>query len=90
MNKSELIQDVANRTELPRKDVAAVIDNAVAAITDALKKRDKVTILGFGTFSVKHQPEHPKRHPKTGEIITVKEQWKVRFKPGKSLVEDVQ
>ena len=85
MNKTELIKAIATKAELNNKDAAAALDATIAAITEALKADDKVSLLGFGTFEVKTRAARTGRNPATGETIEIAESKVPAFKPGKAL-----
>ena len=89
MNKTDLINVVANATELTKKDVDAVISATVSAITDALKAGDKVQLIGFGTFEVKEAAAREGRNPKTGETIKIAASKKPAFSASKALKDEV-
>jgi len=89
MNKSELVAAVAERAELKRKDAAAAIDAVVDVISEKLGQGEEVSIVGFGTFSVKSRAERVGRNPRTGESITIAAAKTPVFKPGKALKEAV-
>ena len=89
MNKTDLVNVVADATELTKKDVDAVITATVNAITDALKAGDKVQLIGFGTFEVKDAAEREGRNPKTGEIIKIAASKKPGFSASKALKDEV-
>lgn len=89
MNKSELVAAVAKRAELKRKDAAAAIDAVVDVISEKLGQGEEVSIIGFGTFSVKSRAERVGRNPRTGESITIAAAKTPVFKPGKALKEAV-
>ena len=90
MNKTELITSIAKETGLSRKDVASVLDATLERIKSALSSGDPVSILGFGTFSIKDRPEREGRNPATGETMTIKASKSVSFKAGKALKEAVK
>ncbi|MGB1581636.1 MAG: HU family DNA-binding protein, partial [Nevskiales bacterium] len=69
MNKSELIDAVAASADLSKTDAGNAVDAVVESITKALKKGDKVSLVGFGTFSVKERSARTGRNPQTGETI---------------------
>ncbi len=71
MNKAELIDAIALKANLSKKDADAALSATVAAITEALKGGDKVQLVGFGTFAVKARAARTGRNPKTGEAIEV-------------------
>ncbi|HHX40361.1 MAG TPA: HU family DNA-binding protein [Armatimonadetes bacterium] len=89
MNKSELVAAVAERAELKRKDAAAAIDAVVDVISEKLGQGEEVSIIGFGTFSVKSRAERVGRNPRTGESITIAAAKTPVFKPGKALKDAV-
>ena len=85
MNKSDLVNVVAAETEITKKDVEAVVNAAVSAITKALAAGDKVQLIGFGTFEVKNVGARDGRNPKTGETITIEASKKASFSASKAL-----
>lgn len=89
MNKTELVNVVAAETNIAKKDVDAVVNATIKAITDALKEGDKVAIIGFGTFEVKESSEREGRNPKTGETITIAAAKKPVFSASKVLKDEV-
>ncbi|QVK16982.1 HU family DNA-binding protein [Mycoplasmatota bacterium] len=90
MNKSQLINVVAEKTEMKKKDVELVVDTMINTIYDTLKSRDKVTVSGFGTFETKHRKERNGVNPKTGEKIIVTEAILPIFKAGKTFKEEIK
>ncbi len=89
MNKGELIDAVAAAADLSKADAAAAVDAVVATVTDALKKGEQVSIIGFGTFSVKERAARTGRNPQTGEAIEIKASKAPGFKAGKALKDAV-
>ena len=89
MNKTELIAAVAAEANISKKDAAAAVDATFAAITAALKKGDKVQLIGFGTFEVKDVAEREGRNPKTGETIKIPASKKLSFSASKVLKDEV-
>ncbi|WP_031435679.1 HU family DNA-binding protein [Methylomarinum vadi] len=89
MNKSELIDAIADSAELTKADASRALDGFIDAITDALKNGDSVALVGFGTFAVKERAERKGRNPQTGEEITIKAAKIPSFKAGKSLKDAV-
>lgn len=71
MNKSDLIDSIADGAEISKAAAGRALDAAVGAITVALKKGDTVTIVGFGTFSVGKRGARTGRNPRTGETIQI-------------------
>ncbi len=89
MNKAEFVSAVAEASELSRADAARAVDAVVGAITDALKKGENVTLVGFGTFEVRERAARQGRNPKTGETIKIKASKNPSFKAGKALKDAV-
>lgn len=89
MNKTELVNVVADATGIAKKDVDAVVNATIKAITDALKEGDKVAIIGFGNFEVKATSEREGHNPKTGETITIAASKKPVFTASKVLKDEV-
>ena len=85
MNKAELIAAVAEKADLSKKDAEKAVNAAVDAITDALKKGDKVQIVGFGAFDVKERAARVGRIPRTKQEITIPASKVPQFKAGKAL-----
>ena len=82
MNKKELIDSVTASTGESRRSVAGVIDATIDQIQKSVKKGDKVTIPGFGTFSRRARSARTARNPRTGESIKVRASKVPAFKPG--------
>ena len=85
MNKGELIEAVAKDADLSKAAAGEAVDSVLASITKALKKKDKVTLIGFGTFSVQKRKARTGVNPATGEKIKIKAKNVVKFKPGSKL-----
>ena len=85
MNKAELIDAIALKANLSKKDADAALSATVAAITEALKAGDKVQLVGFGTFAVKARAARTGRNPKTGETIEVPASKHLTFSASKAL-----
>jgi DNA-binding protein HU-beta len=85
VNKSELIAAVAEQTELSRAKAAEAVDAVLGAIEGALKKREDVRLVGFGTFATATRKASTGRNPRTGDTIAIAESTSVRFKPGQGL-----
>ncbi len=89
MNKTDLVNVVADATQVSKKDVDKVISATLTAITEALKAGDKVQLIGFGTFEVKATAEREGRNPKTGETIKIAAAKKPGFTASKVLKDEV-
>lgn len=89
MNKSQLIEAVANTTDLSKAKAEEALNATLAAITTSLKKGDDVKLIGFGTFSVKNRKATTGRNPRTGETIQIKASKQAKFTAGKALKDAV-
>lgn len=89
MNKSELIDQVWQKTHLQKKDCAAAVDAALDAITEALGAGDDVRLVGFGTFEVKERRARTGRNPRTKEPVEILASRMPVFKAGKQLKDAV-
>ncbi|MBR4890616.1 MAG: HU family DNA-binding protein [Clostridia bacterium] len=85
MNKTELVAIVSEKAGLSKKDADAAISATISAITDALKKDDKVALVGFGTFEVRARAARMGKNPQTGEAIKIAASKVPAFKAGKAL-----
>lgn len=90
MNKSDLIDAIADGAEISKAAGGRALDAAVDAITAALKKGDTVTIVGFGTFSVGKRGARTGRNPRTGDPIKIKASKTAKFKAGKGLKDGIK
>ena len=89
MNKTDLIDGVAEGADLSKADAARAVDAVIASITKALKNGDSVTIVGFGTFQVRERAARTGRNPKTGDAIKIDASKNPAFKAGKALKDAV-
>ncbi|MGS2717558.1 HU family DNA-binding protein [Eionea flava] len=89
MNKSELIDAIAASADLPKAAAGRALDAVIDTIEDTLKKGDQVTLVGFGTFSVKDRAARTGRNPQTGAPIQIAAAKIPGFKAGKSLKDAV-
>jgi DNA-binding protein HU-beta len=85
MNKAELISTLADEAGITKTQANTALDAFIGAVTKTLKKGDKVTLVGFGTFSVSKRAARNGRNPQTGETIKIKARKVARFKAGKEL-----
>jgi DNA-binding protein HU-beta len=85
MNKAELIDAVAADSDLTKASAARALDSAIENITSALKSGNNVTLVGFGTFTVRRRDARMGRNPRTGEAIQIKASNVPGFKAGKAL-----
>ena len=89
MNKSELVEAIADSAGLSKADAGRALDAVVTTVTKALKKGDTVSLVGFGTFSVRNRAARTGRNPRTGETIKIKAAKNPAFKAGKALKDAV-
>jgi len=89
MNKSELIDAVAASADISKAAAGRALDATLDTIADSLKEGDQVTLVGFGTFQVKHRAARAGRNPQTGETIQIAESNVPGFKAGKQLKDAV-
>ena len=85
MNKSQVIDAVAQKTGLKKKEAEAAVNAVTAAVAEALKNGEKVQLVGFGTFEVKERGARTGRNPKTGETIEVPASKHLTFSASKAL-----
>jgi DNA-binding protein HU-beta len=90
MNKTELINAVAESTDLSKKDATKAVDAVFESITSALTSGDKVQLIGFGNFEVRERAARKGRNPQTGEEIEIAASKVPAFKPGKALKDAVK
>ena len=89
MNKAELVDAVAGASNLSKADAGRAVDAVVDSVTSALKRGEQVSVVGFGTFSVKHRAARAGRNPRTGETIQIAASNVPGFKAGKGLKDAV-
>ena len=89
MNKSELVDAIADGADLSKASAGRALDAAISAVTTALSKKDQVSLVGFGTFAVKHRAARAGRNPQTGAEIQIKADYVPSFKAGKALKDAV-
>ncbi|MBV8254535.1 DNA-binding protein HU-beta [Chitinophaga dinghuensis] len=85
MNKAELIDKLAKDAGITKTQANDALDSFTKAVADTLKKGGKVTLVGFGTFSVSKRAARNGRNPQTGQIIKIKAKKVAKFKAGKAL-----
>ena len=89
MNKSELVDAIAEEADISKASAGRALDAAIDAITGSLKKGDAVSLVGFGTFSVKHRAARQGRNPQTGATSQISAANLPSFKAGKALKDAV-
>ena len=90
VNKSELIDAIAESADISKAAAGRALDAMTNSITGALKKGDQVTLIGFGTFSVKERAARTGRNPQTGASIEIPASKTVGFKAGKALKDAIR
>ena len=85
MNKTDFVNAVADQAELTKTDAGRAIDAMVEVIKKALKKGDSVSLVGFGTYTVRKRAARTGRNPRTGQTIKIKASKAAAFKAGKAL-----
>lgn len=90
MNKAEMINAIAEKAEISKKDAESALNAFTNVVTDALVDGDKVQIVGFGTFEVAERAARTGRNPKTGQTIEIGASKAPKFKAGKSLKDFVK
>ena len=89
MNKVELIDAIANETGLAKKDIDATLKSFMSVVSDTLQKKDKVQLIGFGTFETSERAARTGRNPANGEPLKIAASTQVKFKAGTALKEKV-
>ena len=90
MNKTELIAAVAEKSGSTKKDADAIVSSVIDVITDALKKGEKVQLVGFGTFETKSRAARVGLNPRTKETINIPASKVPTFKSGKALKDSIK
>jgi DNA-binding protein HU-beta len=89
MTKNELVKEMAEKSGVSVADAQKCLDGFTSSVTDALKRKDKLTLVGFGTFETKDRAAREGRNPSNGETIQIKAAKVPSFKAGKSLKDAV-
>lgn len=89
MNKTDLVNNISEKSGLAKKDVETVLNGVLGEITDALSKGDKVQLIGFGTFETRKRSGRINRNPQSGTPIEIPESTVPTFKAGNKLKEAV-
>ncbi|HSW11921.1 MAG TPA: HU family DNA-binding protein [Solimonas sp.] len=90
MNKTDLINAIADKADLSKADAGRALDALFEVVGKALKKRDKVSLVGFGTFMIRERSARTGRNPKTGAPLKIKASKTPSFKAGKALKDAVK
>ena len=90
MTKAELVAKIASEVGLTKSQAEKALDGFVSAVSNALSAGDKITLVGFGTFSVAKRSKREGRNPRTGKKIKIPAKKVVKFKAGKTLSDKVK
>ncbi|MCM3020211.1 HU family DNA-binding protein [Priestia megaterium] len=90
MNKTELVDAVATKSELTKQDSKKAVDALFETISNTLAQEEKIQLVGFGTFEIRERAERTGRNPQTGEEMTIPASKAPAFKAGKELKEAVK
>ncbi|NTV06941.1 MAG: HU family DNA-binding protein [Chlorobiaceae bacterium] len=89
MSKAVLVEKIADKAKLTKVDADRALKAFISVVSESLKNGEDVSLVGFGTFSIVDRAEREGRNPLTGEAITIAAKKVVKFKPGKTLKEEV-
>lgn len=89
MNKTELVTNVAQKSNLTKKDAEKAVGALISSVTEALSEGNKVQLVGFGTFEIKERAARKGRNPQTGEEINIAASTVPVFKAGKALKDSI-
>jgi DNA-binding protein HU-beta len=89
MNKAEMVNAIAQKADITKAQAAAALDQVISSVANALRGGDKVTLVGFGTFSVVSRGPRTGRNPRDNKPIKIAAKKVAKFKPGKKLADDV-
>jgi len=90
MNRSQLVEQIAEKSELSKKDADKFLTAYTEAVQEALQNNDKITLVGFGTFEVRERAARQGRNLHTGETIEIEASKYPAFKPGKALKDSLK
>ena len=90
MNKGELVASIAETGEMTKVAAGKALDSVLANMADAMKRGERVTLAGFGSFRVVERAEQKGRNPQTGQAIVIPAHNVVKFRPGKKLCSKVK
>lgn len=84
INKTDLVEKLAEGTELPKTTCTKVLDEFMTVVKDAVKNGDKIQLVGFGTFERGERAAREGKNPRTGEAVQIPASYVAKFKPGKT------
>jgi len=90
MNKNDLVQSIASAAKISKVAAEKGLNGMLSTMTNAMEEGERVTLVGFGSFSIVERASRLGRNPKTGEAVPIPPRRAVKFRPGKELVQKVQ
>lgn len=90
MNKGDLVKKMASDAKVTKTQAQSALNSMIGAVSGALKKGEKVTLVGFGTFSVSKRSARKGRNPQTGKVISIPAKKVAKFRPGAELAKKVK
>jgi DNA-binding protein HU-beta len=90
MNKGDLVKKIAGDAKITKTQAQSALNSFITATSNALKKGDKVTLVGFGTFSVSKRSARKGRNPQTGKVISIPAKKVAKFRAGSELAKKVK
>ncbi|MEW6218276.1 MAG: HU family DNA-binding protein [Thermodesulfobacteriota bacterium] len=90
MNKSDLVERMASEADISKAAAEKALNGLIDGIVDALGSGDRVTLVGFGTFSVAERAARQGRNPRTGSMMKIEARKVARFKPGSRLTDNIK
>lgn len=90
MNKGDLVKKIAGDAKITKTQAQSALNSFISATSNALKKGDKVTLVGFGTFSVSKRSARKGRNPQTGKVISIPAKKVAKFRAGSELAKKVK
>ncbi len=90
MNKNDLVQSIASAAKISKVAAERGLNGMLSTMTSAMEEGERVTLVGFGSFSIVERAPRLGRNPKTGEPVPIPPRRAVKFRPGKELVQKVQ
>ncbi len=90
MNKSDLVKSIAGAAQISRVAAEKGLNGLLSSMAEAMEEGERVTLVGFGSFSIVKRAKRLGRNPKTGEVIPIPPRKVVKFRPGKDLTEKIQ
>ena len=90
MNKSDLVESIANGASISKVAAERGLNNMLKTISTAMEEGERVTLVGFGSFSIVDRAPRLGRNPKTGELVRIPSRKAIKFNPGKQLIQRIR